>query len=104
MRRSVLEIYVNILAELANNGPLKVTHVMYQANLNSDSVKEKLRFLMKQNLVEERLVHKKANVYLITQRGIAVLKSFREIRLVLPTIDEQKNYVQSPLSNPLLNQ
>ena len=34
MRRSKLEMYVDILKVLAQRGPLKLTHVMYKANVN----------------------------------------------------------------------
>jgi len=33
-RRSKLEMYVDILKALARHGPLKLTHIMYKANVN----------------------------------------------------------------------
>jgi predicted transcriptional regulator len=51
MRRSKLEMYVDILKVLAHRGPLKLTHVMYKANVNCSVLKEYLDFLIKQNLV-----------------------------------------------------
>jgi predicted transcriptional regulator len=56
MRRSKLEMYVDIIKVLAQRGPLKLTHVMYKANVNSGVLKECLDFLLKQGLVEERTV------------------------------------------------
>jgi predicted transcriptional regulator len=93
MKRSMLELYIDILKVLAHQGPLKVTHVMYKANLNSNSVKERLKYLIKQGLVEERLIGKQVTVYAITQRGITVLKYFRELRQVLPIVEEERNHV-----------
>jgi predicted transcriptional regulator len=93
MKRSMLELYIDILKALAHQGPSKVTHVMYKANLNSNSLKERLKFLIKQGLVEERLVGKQVTVYAITQRGITVLKYFRELRQVLPIVEEERNHV-----------
>jgi DNA-binding PadR family transcriptional regulator len=47
-------------------------------------------------LVEERTVGKRRIVYAITQRGITVLKYFRELRQVLPIIEEARNRTPTP--------
>jgi len=88
MRRSKLEMYIDILKVLAHRGPLKLTHIMYKANVNCSVLKQYLDFLIKQNLVEERIAGKRRVVYAITQRGITVLKHFRELKQVLPIIEE----------------
>jgi predicted transcriptional regulator len=93
MRRSKLEMYVDILQVLAHRGPLKLTHIMYKANVNCSVLKEYLDFLMKQGLVEERTVGKRRVVYNITQRGITVLKYFRELKQVLPILEENQSRV-----------
>jgi len=90
LRRSKLEMYVDILKVLARTGPLKLTHIMYKANVNCSVLKEYLDFLIAQNLVEEKTVGKKRIVYAITERGITVLKYFRELKAVLPIIEEAK--------------
>ena len=90
MRRSKLEMYVDILKVLSQRGPLKLTHIMYKANVNCSVLKQYLGFLIQQNLVEERTVGKKRVVYAITQRGITVLKHFRELKTVLPIIEESR--------------
>jgi len=90
LRRSKLEMYVDILKVLARNGPLKLTHIMYKANVNCSVLKEYLDFLKAQNLVEEKTVGKKRIVYAITERGITVLKYFRELKSVLPIIEEAR--------------
>ena len=95
MRRSKLEMYVDILKVLAHRGPLKLTHVMYKANVNCSVLKEYLAFLMTQGLVEEKTVGKRRVVYAVTQRGITVLKYFRELRQVLPIVEESRT--QAPL-------
>jgi predicted transcriptional regulator len=84
-------MYVDILKVLARNGPLKLTHIMYKANVNCSVLKEYLDFLIAQNLVEEKTVGKKRIVYAITERGITVLKYFRELKAVLPIIEEARN-------------
>ena len=96
MRRSKLEMYVDILTVLARKGPLKLTHVMYKANVNCCVLKEYLDFLMKQGLIEERTVRKERVVYAVTQRGITVLKYFKEIKQVLPIVDEARNQAAIP--------
>ncbi len=91
MRRSKLEMYVDILKVLAHRGPLKLTHVMYKANVNCSVLKEYLDFLAKQGLVEEKIIGKERIVYMITQRGVTVLKQFRELKEVLPIVEETGN-------------
>ncbi|MGB8781407.1 MAG: winged helix-turn-helix domain-containing protein [Candidatus Bathyarchaeia archaeon] len=97
MRRSKLEMYVDILKVLAHRGPLKLTHIMYKANVNCSVLKEYLAFLIKQNLVEERNVGKSRTVFAITQRGITVLKYFRELKQVLPIVEEARNGIPMPI-------
>lgn len=96
MRRSKLEMYVDILKALVHKGPLKLTHVMYKANVNSRVLKEELDFLIKQGLVEERTVGKRRVVFAITQRGITVLKYFKELKQVLPIVEEARSQVPIP--------
>jgi len=89
-------MYVDILSVLAQRGPLKLTHIMYKANVNCSALSEYLDFLLKQGLVEERNVKKNRIVYAITQRGMTVIKSFRELKQALP-IDEEDQRRLPPL-------
>ncbi len=91
MRRSKLEMYIDILKVLARHGPLKLTHIMYKANVNCSVLKNYLEFLITQNLVEERTAGKKRIVYAITDRGRTVLKYFRELQVVLPIVEEARS-------------
>ena len=88
-------MYVDILSVLTHRGPLKLTHVMYKANVNCSVLKEYLDFLMKQGLVEERPVGKRRIVYGVTQRGLTVLKYFRELKQVLPILGEDEKRTPS---------
>src|SRR5674476_1314436 len=90
MRRSKLETYIDILKVLAHRGPLKLTHIMYKANVNCSILNESLDFLIKQGLVEKRTIKKEHIVFAVTQRGINVLKYFRELTLALPIIEEPR--------------
>ena len=93
MRRSKLEMYVAILSVLAHRGPLKLTHIMYKANVNCSVLIEYLDFLIQKELVEERNVHKNRKVYAVTQRGVTVLKYFAELKRVLPIVEEDQRQV-----------
>jgi predicted transcriptional regulator len=84
-------MYVDILSVLAQRGPLKLTHVMYKANVNCNILKEYLDFLIEQKLVEERSTGKLRVVYAVTQRGITVLRQFKELKEVLPIVVEARN-------------
>jgi predicted transcriptional regulator len=77
-------VYVDVLKVLAQRGPLKLTHIMYKANVNCKILKEYLGFLIKQGLIEERIVGKSKVVYANTPRGTTVLKYFRELNKALP--------------------
>jgi predicted transcriptional regulator len=90
MRRSKLEMYVDILSVLAHRGPLKLTHVMYKANVNCSVLSEYLEFLIGHELVEEKQLKKSRKVYAVTQRGITVLRAFRELKQALPIVEEAK--------------
>ncbi len=84
-------MYVGVLRVLAHKGPLKLTHIMYKANVNCKVLKENLEFLLKQGLVEERIMKKRKIVFAITQRGVTVLKYFHELEMALPIIEESRN-------------
>jgi predicted transcriptional regulator len=90
MRRSKLEMYVDILNVLGHRGPLKLTHIMYKANINCSVLNEYIDFLIKQNLIEKRMIQKERIVFEITQRGITVLKYFRELEQALPVLEETR--------------
>ena len=88
MRRSKLEMYIDILKVLSHRGPLKLTHIMYKANVNCSVLKEYLDFLIQQELVEEKIAGKKRIVYAVSEKGLTVLKYFRELKVMLPVIEE----------------
>ena len=98
MRRSKLEMYIDILFALAHRGPLKLTHIMRKANINCIVLKEYLDFLVTKGLVEERTFMKRRiqrTTYAITQRGITVLKYFREMEKILPLSEEENKHISA---------
>ena len=90
MRRSKMEMHLDILRTLAQKGPLKLTHIMYKSNVNCCVLKEYLDFLIQQELVEEKTIKKERIVYTITEKGLTVLKYFRELQIMLPIDEENK--------------
>ena len=82
MRRSKLEMYIDILQVLASKGQLKLTHIMYKSNVNCKVLKAQLDFLLKNGLVEERILRKQKSVYAITPKGMSTLKAFVQIKQV----------------------
>ncbi len=82
-----MEMYIDILKVMAKNGPLKLTHVMYKANVNCSVLKQNLEFLIKQNLIEEQITIKKRNKtkisYAITERGRTVINYFNGVNRAL---------------------
>ena len=97
MRRSKMEMHLDILKTLATKGPLKLTHIMYKANVNCCVLKEYLEFLCKNELVEEKTLRKQKIVYEITEKGFKVLKYFRELQIMLPVDDENKSRLPAML-------
>ncbi len=85
-RRSKLETYVDILKVLALNGPLMQTNIMSKGNPNRNVLKDHLSFLIKNDLVEER-ISKSKPVFAVTQNGITVLKYFRELKQKSPLVE-----------------
>ena len=88
MRRPQLEMYMDVLELLAREGPLKLTCVMQNANVNCSMLRECLDFLTKQGLIEVKIIGKEKKIYAITQLGVTVLKPFRELKEVLPILVE----------------
>ena len=89
MRRSKMEMHLDILKILAQKGPLKLTHIMYKSNVNCSVLKEYLEFLIKQEMIEEKTLRKERNVYAITKKGQNVLVYFRELQTLLPFEEEK---------------
>jgi predicted transcriptional regulator len=86
LRRSKLETCLVILETLASHGPLKITHVMQKANVNCNVMKNYFDFLIKQSAVEEKCVGRDRIVYAITDRGLYLIRCFKELNQVIPTV------------------
>ncbi|MGF3522768.1 MAG: winged helix-turn-helix domain-containing protein [Candidatus Bathyarchaeia archaeon] len=75
---------INILLALAERSPSKLLWLMYKTSLSGDALKSFLDVLIKQGLVEEKLLEKHMACYAITHYGLSVLKSFKDALEVLP--------------------
>ena len=82
-----MEMYIDILKVMAKNGPMKLTHIMYKANVNCNVLKQNLDFLIQQNLIKELTIVKRKNKmkmrYTITDKGRTVIKYFNEVDTAL---------------------
>ena len=88
MRRSKLEMHVDILKALACHGRLKLTHIMYKANMGCSALKQCLDLLIQRNLVKAQTMHRKRVVYAITEKGLTALKNVWEINNALHIFEE----------------
>ena len=82
MRRSKLEMYIDILRVLAQKGPLKLTHIMNRTNINCDLLKQHLTFLTRYSLVNEQRLLKTRVTYAITERGLTVLDYVKKLNKI----------------------
>jgi predicted transcriptional regulator len=72
LKRSKLDIYIDILIVLARDKPLKITQIAQKANLNANKLKENLEFLTTSGMTEKRIQiekHTAYGFYVITQKG-----------------------------------
>jgi predicted transcriptional regulator len=90
MRKSKLEMDIDILSVLAENEGLSQTHLMSRSNVNRHEIKEQLDFLTQNGLVETKTLENGNTVYFITARGTEILRSFVEIKQVFPLEAETK--------------
>jgi predicted transcriptional regulator len=95
MRRSKLEGYIDILYVLALNGQLRITDLIDKSKVNSKVMIEQLEFLLKSSLVEEKLIGKERTAFIITAKGINVLKFFGKIEHIVPVEEEKKRMLLS---------
>lgn len=92
-----MEMQLSIIRTLAQKGPLKLTHIMYKSNVNCSVLKEYMDFLIEQNIVQERTIKKERIVYQLTEKGFSILKTFREIQMLLPVDEENKQRIPAIL-------
>jgi len=73
MRRSKLELYEHILIALVDT-PLTVDAIAYACNMDCIALSQRLDFLVKNGMVEEKNTEKRKR-YALTRRGLAIFKT-----------------------------
>ncbi|MEM2081622.1 MAG: helix-turn-helix domain-containing protein [Candidatus Bathyarchaeia archaeon] len=73
MHKSKLELYEEILSALADRN-LTVDGIAYACNMDCLAIRQRLDFLLKCGLVEERHYKTKTR-YALSQRGLAIYKT-----------------------------
>jgi predicted transcriptional regulator len=76
--RSKLETHIDLLKAFSYEASLTLTQIEDYVKLNSNSLRENLEFLILHGLLEEQTLKKRNVAFAITQRGIAVLRYFRQ--------------------------
>ena len=94
-RRSKIEIRIDILTILSQRGPSRITHIMYDSNTNCAVLKGNLTYMIKQGLVEKKYVGQERIAYCITPKGTSILSAFKELRQVLPIVEETSHQVST---------
>jgi len=74
MQRSKLKICMEILCTLASNGPMKLTQLTTKVELNKTRLEQHLRLLKNRDLVERQKLGENKIFYVVTERGVKVLK------------------------------
>jgi predicted transcriptional regulator len=103
LRRSKLETCVSILETLSSNGPLKITHAMHKANLNCTVLKNYFDFLIKQGAVEETSIERERSIYAITDKGLSLIKYFKELNQMIPTMKINQLQLTKANRQPISN-
>lgn len=79
-KRTRLEVIRDILDLLQKNKQVKITHLIYKANLSNNSIKPYIDDLLKNSLIENEVVEGK-RVFRITQKGNEFLQEFNKIKI-----------------------
>ena len=95
MKRSSLEMDVAVLQALSGSKLLKLTHIMYKANLNAIVLKEKLVVLEARGLIVSHRLHKdhlrapgkERMFYAVTSKGLTVLHSYLSVYNALGSVE-----------------
>jgi predicted transcriptional regulator len=88
MKRSKLEIRLDILKVLEHGRLMNPSQIMYRVNICYKSLEHHLNYLVKQNLVERKASSECRVKYVITLRGLAALRSYGEIKGILLMSEE----------------
>jgi predicted transcriptional regulator len=82
-RRGEVQILIDILGICLKG--VKVTHLMYKANLSYYTLHRYLATMSKQGLIAKASSNDGFEVYSVTEKGKTVLDKLREVELILRT-------------------
>ena len=80
VKRNRLEVTRDILEILQKNRQVKITHLIYKANLSNNSIKPYIEYLLK-NRFAEKVIEKDKNYFKITTKGNEFLTEFSKIKI-----------------------
>jgi len=92
MRKSKLELYEDVLRALVDK-PLTVDSIAYACNMDCIALRQRLDFLIKNELVKEEN-NKKKTVYALTRRGLAIYRTLtiterlEKLQITIKMIDD----------------
>ncbi len=84
MPHSTLKNYLDIAKTVNDNGPLNVYDLASFLKVNPSSLKERVNFLISQRVIGGK-GHNSIPTYIITERGIEILKFFKVQPLIKVT-------------------
>lgn len=79
-KRTKIEVIQSILEVLKNNRKVKITHLIYKANLSNNSIKPYMNELINNGLVVEE-PEKNKKYFKITNKGMEFLNEYGKIRV-----------------------
>ena len=96
MKRSSLEMDIAVLQALSGSKLLKLTHIMYKANVNAKVLKAKLIVLEAKGLIKSHKLHKEhlshpgkdRMFYAVTSQGLGVLQCYHSVYNVLGCVEQ----------------
>ncbi|MBS7646591.1 hypothetical protein KEJ24_01960 [Candidatus Bathyarchaeota archaeon] len=82
-RRGEVQILIDILTLCSKGVGVKMTHLMYKANLSYSTLHRYLNFALKQDLISKVCKDDGSVVYCITEKGKLLLEKLKDVRYVL---------------------
>jgi predicted transcriptional regulator len=102
MQRSKLKLYEDILTALVDRR-LTVDAIAYTCNMDCIALRQRLNFLLKSGLVEERNYRKQTR-YALTRRGLAIYKTLTITRRLEKLQTTIKNVDEAPKMIPAFSE
>jgi predicted transcriptional regulator len=102
MQRSKLKLYEDILTALVDRR-LTVDAIAYTCNMDCIALRQRLDFLLKSGLVEERNYRKQTR-YALTRRGLAIYKTLTITRRLEKLQTTIKNVDEAPKMIPAFSE